>query len=162
MRISTLLGTGAAVAATVVTGSIAATPAIQSGWYEKLSKPSYLPSPQVVPIVWSAIYADIAAVSASTIDQLNARGEVAKRRSYVAALLVNLVLNAGWSWLFFNRRLLGPSTLVSVALATSSADLARRAVAVRGARAVSLVLYPLWCTFATVLCGHVAVLNRRR
>lgn len=162
MRISTLLGTGAAVAATVVTGSIAATPAIQSGWYEQLSKPSYLPSPQVVPIVWSAIYADIAAVSASTIDQLNARGERAKRRAYVAALVVNLVLNAGWSWLFFNRRLLGPSTLVSVALATSSADLARRAVAVRGARAVPLVLYPLWCTFATVFCGHIALLNRRR
>ncbi|WP_067967416.1 TspO/MBR family protein [Mycolicibacter icosiumassiliensis] len=162
MRISTLLGTGAAVTAAAITGSIATTPAVQSDWYEGLSKPAYQPPRQVFPIVWPALYADIAAVSASTIDELNARGEVAKRRSYVAALVVNLVLNAGWSWLFFNRRRLGQSTLVSVALATSSADLARRAVAVRGARAVPLVLYPLWCTFATVLCGHVAVLNRRR
>jgi tryptophan-rich sensory protein len=162
VRISTLLGTGAAVTAAAVTGSIATTPAVQSDWYEDLAKPAYQPPRQAFPIVWPALYADIAAVSADTIDELAERGDVAQRRSYIAALLLNLVLNAGWSWLFFNRRRLGPATAVSVALATSSADLARRAVAVRGARALPLVLYPLWVSFATVLCGHIAVLNRRR
>jgi tryptophan-rich sensory protein len=40
--------------------------------------------------------------------------------------------------------------------------LARRSIEVRGARAVPLVLYPLWCAFATVLSGHIWLLNRRR
>ncbi|WP_046300741.1 TspO/MBR family protein [Mycobacterium sp. UM_Kg27] len=162
MRISTLLGTGAAVTAASVTRSIATAPAVQSDWYAELAKPAYQPPRQAFPIVWPPLYADIAAVSAATIDELNDRGKVAQRRSYVAALVLNLVLNAGWSWLFFNRRRLGPATAVSAALAASSADLARRAVAVRGVRAVPLVLYPLWVTFATVLSGHIAVLNRRR
>lgn len=120
MRISTLLGTGAAVTAAAVTGSIATTPAVQSDWYEDLAKPAYQPPRQAFPIVWPALYADIAAVSADTVDELTERGDVAQRRSYIAALLLNLVLNAGWSWLFFNRRRLGPATAVSVALATSS------------------------------------------
>jgi tryptophan-rich sensory protein len=112
-------------------------------------------------VVWPALYADIAAVSASTIDQLNMRGAVSRRRAYQVALVINLILNAGWSWVFFNQRRFGSSALVSAALTASSADLARRAIAVRGARALPLVLYPLWCAFATVLSGHIAVLNRR-
>ena len=47
------------------------------------------------------------------------------------------------------------------ALAVSSADLTRRAVAVRGSKAAPLGLYPLWCTFATALSTHIWVLNRR-
>lgn len=162
MRISTLLGTGAAVAVTAVAGSAATTPEVKADWYERLSKPPYQPPPQVFPVVWPALYTDIAAVSASTIDELHARGESGKQRSYIVALIVNLLLNAGWSWVFFKGRRFGSSAVVSAALAASSADLARRAIAVRGARAVPLVLYPLWCTFATVLSGHIAILNRRR
>lgn len=162
MRISTLLGTGSAVAVTAAVGSRATTPEVRSGWYKKLRKPPYQPPPQVFPVVWPTLYADIAAVSASTIDQLNARGEAESRRAYQIALGINLVLNAGWSWVFFNQRRFGSSALVSAALTASSADLARRAIAVRGTRALPLVLYPLWCAFATMLSGHIAVLNRRR
>ncbi|MEB3070246.1 TspO/MBR family protein [[Mycobacterium] vasticus] len=162
MRLSTLLGTGAAVAVTAVIGAAATTPEIERDWYQQLRKPPYQPPRQVFPVVWPALYADVAVVSASTIERLDAQGEHKKRATYQAALLINLALNAGWSWLFFNRRRFGPATLVSAALAASSADLTRRAVAVGGGRALPLALYPMWCTFATVLCGHIAVLNRRR
>jgi tryptophan-rich sensory protein len=161
VRISTLLGTGSAVAVAAAVGSRATTPEVGSGWYRQLRKPAYQPPPQAFPVVWPALYADIAAVSASTIDQLNMRGAVSRRRAYQVALVINLILNAGWSWVFFNQRRFGSSALVSAALTASSADLARRAIAVRGARALPLVLYPLWCAFATVLSGHIAVLNRR-
>lgn len=162
MRAFTLLITGAAVTATAVTGALATTPQVKSGWYEQLAKPAYQPPRQVFPVVWPALYADIAVVSAATIDELNAQGENGRSRAYQGALAINLVLNAAWSWLFFNRRRFGASTLLSAALTASSADLARRALAVRGARALPLMLYPLWCTFATVLSGHISVLNRRR
>ena len=57
--------------------------------------------------MWPILYTDIAVVSASTIDTLNERGEAEKARAYTRALAANLVLNASWSWVFFNRRQLG-------------------------------------------------------
>lgn len=107
------------------------------------------------------LYADIAVVSAATLDDLGRRGPIGERRAYLVALLANLALNAGWSWLFFNRRLLGTSAVAAAALTISSADLTRRAVAVRGGQAAPLGLYPLWCAFATVLSTHIWMLNKR-
>jgi tryptophan-rich sensory protein len=162
MRISTLAATITSVAATSAVGGLASGPAVRSIWYEKLRKPAYQPPRQVFPVVWPALYADIAVVSASTIDQLNGTGDQGKRRAYQAALGLNLALNASWSWVFFNQRRYASSALLSGVLTASSADLARRAIDVRGARGVPLVLYPLWCAFATVLSGHISLLNRRR
>ncbi|PRC60736.1 TspO protein, partial [Mycobacterium sp. ITM-2017-0098] len=78
------------------------------------------------PIVWNILYSDISAVSASTLDTLNDRGDTEQARAYTRALAANLVLNAGWSWVFFNRRKLGPAAALAGALTVSSADLARR------------------------------------
>ena len=81
-------------------------------------------------------------------------------RAYTAALALNLLLDAGWSWLFFNRRKLGASAVAAAALTASSADLTRRAVEVRLNRGAPLVLYPLWCAFATLLSTRIWMLNR--
>jgi tryptophan-rich sensory protein len=160
MRISTLLATITSVAATATIGSLATGPAVQSTWYEKLRKPPYQPPRQVFPVVWPALYTDIALVSASTIDQLDDAGDDRKRRAYQAALALNLALNASWSCLFFNQRRYASSTVLSGVLTASSADLVRRAIDARGSRAVPLVLYPPWCAFATLLSGHISLLNR--
>jgi benzodiazapine receptor len=162
VRISTLIGTGTSVAAAAAVGSLASKPAVQSVWYARLRKPRYQPPAAVFPVVWPLLYTDITVVSASTIDDLSARNDTPKRRSYLAALAVNLVLNSGWSWLFFNRRAYAASAAAAAALTASSADLARRSVAVRGAAAAPLALYPSWCAFATVLSTHIWLLNRGR
>ncbi len=161
MRITTLLVTGLAAIATAAAGGAATTPAVRSSWYAQLRKPAYQPPRQVFPVVWPALYADIAVVSAATIDELGATGRAIERNAYRNGLALNLVLNAAWSWLFFNRRRFGTATVVSAALTVSSADLTRRAVDALGGRAAPLALYPLWCAFATVLCGHIRQLNRR-
>lgn len=155
----TLIPTAAAVTAAAVLGGLASRPA-ESPWYRSLRKPPYQPPPQAFPIVWPMLYADIALVSSNVLDEMNHRGQQRQRRAYAIALGINLVLNAGWSWLFFNRRLLGASAITAVVLASSSADLTRRAVAVQGKQAAPLALYPLWCAFATLLAGHVWFLNR--
>lgn len=160
MRARTLIPTAAAVTATGIIGGLASRPA-DSPWYRSLRKPPYQPPPQAFPIVWPMLYADIAIVSSNVLDEMERRGQKRERREYVTALAVNLVLNAGWSWLFFDRRLLGTSAIAAVVLAGSSADLARRAVAAQGKRAAPLLLYPIWCAFATLLSGHVWFLNRR-
>jgi len=160
MQTRTLIPTGTAVAATAVVGGLASRPA-NSRWYRSLRKPSYQPPQQAFPIVWPLLYADIAIVSSNTLDEMQREGKVPERRRYCIALLVNLLLNAGWSWLFFNRRRLGASALGAGVLAVSSADLTRRTVAIQGVRAIPLLVYPLWCAFATVLASHVWFLNRR-
>lgn len=160
MKARTLVPSALAVAATAVAGGLASRPA-ESAWYQKLKKPPYQPPRQAFPIVWPILYADIAAVSASTLDDLDERGRSDEKRAYLVALIANLVLNGSWSWLFFNRRRLGTSAIAAGVLTVSSADLTRRAVSVRGAKAAPLGLYPLWCAFATALSTHIWALNRR-
>jgi translocator protein len=161
MRVTTLLITGLATAATAAIGGAATAPAVRSRWYAQLRKPAYQPPREVFPVVWPALYTDLAVVSAATIDELGASGRDIERRAYRNGLALNLALNASWSWLFFNRRRFGSATVVSAALTVSSADLTRRAVDAIGGRAAPLALYPVWCAFATVLCGHIRQLNRR-
>ena len=159
MQIRTLLPTALAVTATAVLGGLASRPA-QSAWYAKLKKPPYQPPRQAFPIVWPVLYADIAATSAATLDDLEERGQHQQRRAYIVALVANLVLNGSWSWLFFNQRRLGTSAIAAAALTVSSADLTRRSIAVRGTKAAPLAAYPAWCAFATALSTHIWALNR--
>jgi tryptophan-rich sensory protein len=158
--VSTTLGktTGAVLLAAAL-GGLASRPA-QSDWYEKLRKPGFQPPRQAFPIVWPLLYADVAVVSAGTVDELNGRGEQSQARAYSILLALNLVLNGGWTWLFFSRRKLGASAIAAAALTISSAALTRRAVRTRGAGAGVLGLYPLWCAFATLLSSRIWWLNR--
>ncbi len=160
MQLRTLAPTALAVATTGFLGGLASRPA-QSAWFAKLKKPPYQPPRLAFPIVWNLLYADIAATSAATLDQLEERGQDRERRAYIAALASNLVLNGSWSWLFFTQRRLGTAAIAAGVLAVSSADLARRSIAVQGAKAAPLAAYPAWCAFATVLSTHIWALNRR-
>jgi tryptophan-rich sensory protein len=159
MRPKTLAKTAAAVFVTAGVGGLASRPA-ESDWYAKLRKPSFQPPRQAFPIVWPILYADIAAVSASTLDQLEDQRRPEKARAYRNALAINLLLNGSWTWLFFNRRKLGASAVAAAALTASSADLTRRAVEVQSSSAAPLVLYPLWCAFAALLSARISMLNR--
>lgn len=159
MNRSILAATTLAVAAAAGTGSIAS-PKRLPAWYSRLSKPPYQPPGAAFPVVWTALYGDIAATSAVAIDRLRAAGQHEPARRYAAALAVNLLLNAGWSWLFFRYHKLGASALAAAALTVSSADLARRAAQADRRAAAALSPYPLWCAFATVLATHIWRLNR--
>jgi tryptophan-rich sensory protein len=158
VRAKTLVTTIGAVSLAAVAGGLASRPA-ESAWYARLKKPSFQPPRQAFPIVWPILYADIAAVSASTLDHLRDHDRE-QARTYAALLAANLALNAGWTWLFFTRRQLGLSALAAAGLTASSADLTQRAIAARGSSGAVLGLYPLWCAFATVLSARIWQLNR--
>lgn len=159
MNKPTLAGTALAVAAAAGTGSIAS-PARTTAWYTRIRKPRYQPPGAVFPVVWTALYTDIAATSAVAIDRFRAAGRDDKARAYIAALGVNLTLNAGWSWLFFRYHKLGASALGAAVLTASSADLVRRAADADPRAGSALSPYPLWCAFATALSTHIWRLNR--
>jgi tryptophan-rich sensory protein len=156
---SILAATSLAVAAAARTGSIASSNAIP-GWYSRLRKPSYQPPRAAFPTVWTTLYGDIAATSAVTIDRFRATGQHDKARNYTVALAVNLLLNAGWSWLFFGYHKVGASAVGAAALTASSTDLVRRTAQATPRGGLALLPYPLWCGFATILSTHIWRLNR--
>jgi len=156
---TTLAGTALATAAAAVAGSVASGQGVR-GWYQTIRKPRYVPPNAVFPIAWTTLYADIAVTSAAAVDRFRARGQHRKARGYVAALGANLVLNAGWSWVFFAKHRLGLSAVAAAALAASSADLARRAADADPVLGAALAPYPLWCGFATVMSADIWRLNR--
>ncbi|BBZ45153.1 TspO/MBR family protein [Mycobacterium parmense] len=158
MNRSILAVTAAAVAAAAGTGSIASPKRVPM-WYSRLEKPAYQPPSVAFPLVWTALYADIATASAVAIERLRAAGRHDEARRYAAALGLNLAMNAGWSWLFFRYHKLGASALGAAALTASSADLARRAARADRRAGLALAPYPAWCAFATVLATHVWRLN---
>lgn len=160
MRKTTLLATSLATAAAAVTGSVASKSGVDT-WYRTIRKPRYVPPNGVFPVAWTSLYADIATSSASVIDRLRENRRDDEARAYIAALGVNLALNASWSWLFFKNHKLGASAVGAGLLAVSSADLARRAKAVDPKLGAALAPYPLWCTFATVMSTDIWRLNRR-
>jgi translocator protein len=159
MTKQTLAATTLAVATAAGVGSIASRRQVP-GWYARLRKPSYVPPDGVFPVAWTALYSDIAATSALAIDRLRASGRHAEARRYITALAVNLLLNAGWSWLFFKYHKLGPSAVGAAALTVSSADLAQRTAQAETRAGLALLPYPLWGAFATVMSAHIWQLNR--
>jgi translocator protein len=159
VRIRTLLATGLSTATAAALGSVANASGMPV-WYASIRKPPYIPPSAVFPVAWTTLYGTIAATSASTIDRLRASGDDARTHAYVAALAVNLGLNASWSWVFFRWHKLGPAAVVAALLAVSSADLARRTAAVDRRAGLALTPYPAWCTFATVMSTDIWRLNR--
>ncbi|BBZ74251.1 TspO/MBR family protein [Mycobacterium paraseoulense] len=159
MNRSTLAATSLAVAVAAGSGSIASAKGVPT-WYARLRKPPYQPPNAAFPVAWTTLYGDIAVTSAVAIDRFRAAGQHDKARRYAAALGVNLVLNAAWSWLFFRFHKLGVSAAGAAALTVSSADLTRRAAQADPRAGLALSAYPLWCSFATTLATHVWRLNR--
>ncbi|MFZ0529011.1 MAG: TspO/MBR family protein, partial [Propionicimonas sp.] len=110
------------VTATVIAGSLASDP--KSTWYRGLDKPAWQPPPAAFPIVWTTLYAGIAAASTAVLNDLERQGATEQAAAYRRALARNLAVNAGWSWLFFRGHNLAASTVGAGVLALSSTGLA--------------------------------------
>ncbi|HEX9086631.1 MAG TPA: TspO/MBR family protein [Arthrobacter sp.] len=161
MKVMTAVWTAAATAATAAAGGAATDP--DSRWYRGLRKPDWQPPALAFPVVWTALYADLAVSSAVALDsKADTPGGETRRRelaAYRGALAANLVLNAAWSWLFWRARRPWLAAAECAVLAASSADLVRRTYRLNRAAGASLAPYALWCGFATVLSAAVARLN---
>lgn len=148
-----------ATAASAVVGSALTNP--RSAWYTSLRKPWFQPPGAAFPLVWSTLYATTALGAAGVVTKLRDQGRDTEADAFESAHRLNLALNAGWCGAFFRSHRLGFATLWSVALAASCADLVRRAKDVSGTDAAPFVAYAAWCSFATVLTGAIAGMNRK-
>lgn len=149
--------TSATVTASAAVGAVATTP--DSDWYAGLDKPPWQPPPIAFSLVWTPLYADIAAVSAAALTTLEGEGRNDEVVAYRKALALNTVLNTGWSVLFWRARRPWLSTAWCAALTVSSADLVRRTRQVDGSLPGALAPYPVWCAFATTLNASIAHRN---
>ncbi len=125
-------------------------------WYEGLTKPALNPPAWLFGPVWTLLYI-LMAVAAWLVW----RSRKPKRDRHVALglYLVQLLLNALWSWIFFGLHSL-TGALVEILLlnvAIIATIFAFRRVSVTAARI--MVPYWLWVCFATYLTWGIRSLN---
>lgn len=121
-------------------------------WFEALQKPDWNPPNWVFAPVWTALYAMMAVAA-----WLVWRG--GGRRGPIVLFLLQLALNAAWSWLFFGLHrpdlALADIVLLWLAIVATLVAFAR----VSGGAAALMVPYLAWVSFATVLNASIWRLN---
>lgn len=117
------------------------------GWYETLAKPEWTPPPWLFGPVWTALYLAMAVAAWMVWKHAGFDGA----RAALALFLLQLALNAAWSWLFFGMHKVDLA-LVDIALLWL-AILATMLLfwRVRPLAGALLLPYLLWVSFATAL-----------
>ena len=149
-----LARTSAAVTATAVIGVLGTD--VTSRWYRHLDKPAWQPPGAAFGPAWTTLYGLMAVASARTLDRLEEPGD---RRAFATAFGANLMLNAGWNWLFFKARRPRWALAEILLMEASTLDLTRRAAQVDRGAAKMLIPYAGWVVFATALNASIAARN---
>jgi len=149
-----LARTCAAVTATAVIGLLGTD--VTSRWYRHLDKPAWQPPGAAFGPAWAMLYGLMALASSRTLDRLD---EPAERRAFATAFGANMMLNAGWNWLFFKARRPGWALAEILLMEVSTLDLMRRAAHVDRPAAKMFIPYAGWVAFATALNASIARRN---
>jgi tryptophan-rich sensory protein len=147
IQIAGLLGWLLVAFAAGAVGAIASVDA--ASFYAQLSKPSWAPPASVFGPVWSALYA-LMGIAAWLVWRSPRPARMA-----LALFVVQLAVNALWSWLFFawhRGALAAVEVLILLALIVATIVSFWRASRLA---AVLLIPYLLWVSFASVLTWTV-------
>lgn len=139
----------------MVFGGLFTSPAIRSGWYGLLQKPSFNPPGWIFGPVWTVLYI-LMAVSAWLVWEKAGQAPV---KVALSLFFVQLLLNVTWSLLFFGMGrpdLAFAEVLVLWALILTVTLLFYR---IRPAASLLMLPYLAWVSFAVVLNGFIWRLN---
>ena len=156
MTVKPYLATGAATCAAALIGG--AGTAVSSQWYTELDRPTWQPPGEVIGLVWTGLYASIAAATG----RATAKATPERRRRIAALLGVNLAINAGWPWVFFRARRPVLGVAVIGALEASTIVLTREVGKADRVAGAALLPYLGWNLFAMTLNATIARRNPRR
>ena len=137
----------------LVVGAIAAmgerwTDTAAGSWYSALERPDWTPPGWVFGLAWTVLYAMMATAAWLVSRRGMRRGDVLAALGIYAA---QLVLNLGWTFLFFRQQLPGWALLDIIALDLLVVVMIGSFWAVRRAAAVLVLPYAAWLAFATAL-----------
>lgn len=124
-------------------------------WYQGLEKPSFNPPSSVFAPVWIMLYLAMATAAWRIWRRFGFSGA----RIALTLFLIQIVLNAMWSWIFFGLHRIGIAfaellVLWIVILTTTAAFWQKDKVA-----GILMVPYAAWVTFAAVLNFSIWQLN---
>lgn len=151
-RIRSLLVFGAVTALVAWLGSLATTESVNSEWFESLEKPSFYPPDAAFGIVWTVLYVFIAV--AGWLAWRNGGG----LRTLIP-WTIQIVLNLGWSVLFFGAQQPLWGLIVILALLAAAIWTAVAMASYSRWATILFVPYVLWVGFATVLNATIVLLN---
>lgn len=122
-------------------------------WYNALSKPFFNPSRSLFGTVWAILYL-VMGLSLYMVWRLRVSRE---RNMALVAFLAQLLLNIGWSLLFFSFNMMGLALIEIIALWTSIILMMIIFYKIKPAASYVNVPYFCWVTFVLIL--NVAYLS---
>jgi translocator protein len=126
-------------------------------WYAQLQKPGFTPPDWVFGPAWTVLYL-LMAISVFLI--WNKGLDHPKVKQSIGLFLIQLVLNAIWTPLFFGFHLIFPAfiDIIILWLAILATILAFRRISLLAS--ILLLPYLIWVGYATVLNGSIWYLNQ--
>jgi translocator protein len=127
-------------------------------FYQTLAKPSWAPPPAVFGPVWTVLYVLIAVAAWLVVRENGWKAA----RVELALFLVQLIVNAGWTWLFFALRSGTAAFFDIIVLLVLVALMTGAFWRVRTLAGALLLPYVVWVAFASALTWSVWSLNAYR
>lgn len=135
--------------------SFATTEALKD-WYPSLVKPSFNPPNWIFAPVWTTLYI-MMGIAVALIWQ--AGWQKSEVQNAIMIFIAQLVLNGGWSMIFFGMHSIGGALFIIVALWILIAFCIKRFYTINRWASILMVPYLLWVTFATILNTSIYFLN---
>jgi tryptophan-rich sensory protein len=151
-----IIGFVAWLAVSFIAAAIGSAASIQAGpFYTQLVRPQWAPPPDVFGPVWTILYA-LMGIAAWLIWRI---GGFRTARTALTLFLVQLAVNALWSWLFFGWHL-GAVAFADIVLLWAAIVATMIAFwRIRPLAGALLIPYLLWVSFAALLNYSVWQLN---
>lgn len=125
-------------------------------WYNALVKSNLTPDGWVFSVAWTILYALLGLALYWVI--VNARAWREKITAYTL-FLVQIVLNAAWSFIFFGMHLPAFALVVLLTLFIISVWMARVFAAFDRRAAYCVIPYLLWMMFAFYMNAYIVLMN---
>ena len=125
-------------------------------WYPALLKPSYMPPGSLIGVVWTVIYI---LTALSLVTWMSRSREDPLYVTTVWIYVLNGILNASWSYVFFVLHSPGPAVLVAALICLTVGMMVVFTWASSRLSSLLLMPYLLWSSFALWLNFSVFMLN---
>jgi tryptophan-rich sensory protein len=137
--------------------SVVTRPSVES-WYPTLVKPVFNPPNWIFMPMWTFLYILMAVAAGLVWDKIKEQNEEVKKA--LAFFLIQLTLNAIWSYLFFGLKNPMLALIEIVLLWLMIYETYLKFIKINKAAGYLLIPYLLWVAFAGILNASIWWLNR--